>query len=52
VPADGTVQDVAVLAVNGWWLWAHVVRHDDSVGATPSNFMDAVHLTGLETHAT
>jgi hypothetical protein len=52
VPVDGAVQHVAVLAIDRRWLWAHVVRHNDSVGAASRDLMNTVHLTGLEAHAT
>jgi hypothetical protein len=52
VPVDGAVQHIAVLAIDRRWLWAHVVGHNDSVGAAPCDLMNAVHLTGLEAHAT
>jgi hypothetical protein len=50
VPADGAVQNIAVLTVDRWWLWAHTVGHYDCVGAASRHFMNAVHLTGLEPH--
>lgn len=50
VPSDGAVQDIAVLTVDGRWLWAHVVGHYDRVGAASCHFMNAVHLAGLEPH--
>jgi len=50
VPADGAVQNIAVLTVDGRWLWAHVVGHYDRVGATSGHFMNTVNLSGLEPH--
>lgn len=50
VPADGAVQHIAVLTVDGRWLWAHVVGHYDRVGATSRHFMNTVNLAGLEPH--
>lgn len=50
MPTDGAVQHIAVLAVDGRWLWAHIVGYYDRVGTASRHFMNAVHLAGLESH--
>ena len=38
--------------IHGGRLGAHVVWHDDGVGATPGHLMDTVDFPRLEAHAT
>jgi len=51
LPADGAIEDIAVLAIRRRGLGTHAIRDHHGVVAATGHLMNALHLAGLDSNA-